>query len=254
MNIITDNHFQDRFFLITGASSGIGRATAEIIASRGGRLVLCGRDQNKLDNLLKNIPGKNHILNVSILDSMDNSDELLRSITSKHGQLDGIFHCAGIELIRPIKITKQIHVNQVFSSSIFAAFGIGRAVSSGMTLKEGGSLVFMSSVASISGQAGMSVYSAAKSAIDGLTRSLAAELAPKKIRVNSIISGAVKTPMHDRIISASGELATELYNKSHLLGFGDPVDVAEAAIFLLGSGSKWITGTSLVVDGGYLAK
>jgi NAD(P)-dependent dehydrogenase (short-subunit alcohol dehydrogenase family) len=254
MSLYKGNFFNGKFFLITGASSGIGKATVEILANYGARLVLCGRDKSKLEDLLVNISDNNHILSDNVLNDMDNSDDWLRSITKEHGNLDGIFHCAGIELIRPIRMTRQSHVNQIFSSSIFAALGIGRAVASGGVLKDGGSLVFMSSVASLSGQAGMTVYSAAKSAIDGLTRSLAVELSSKKIRVNSIVSGAVRTPMHDRITRASGEHATEVYDANHLLGFGEAVDVAQAAIFLMSPESKWITGTSLVVDGGYLAK
>lgn len=116
---------------------------------------------------------------------------------------------------------------------------------------DGGSILFMSSVAGASGQVGMSAYAAAKAGIEGLTRCLACELAPRGIRANALAAGAVETPMHNRIARGAGEAGLEAYRNSHLLGFGTPEDVAAAAVFLLGPDSRWITGTTLVVDGGY---
>jgi NAD(P)-dependent dehydrogenase (short-subunit alcohol dehydrogenase family) len=112
----------------------------------------------------------------------------------------------------------------------------------------------MSSVAGSSGQAGMSAYSAAKAAVDGMVRSLACEFAPRRIRVNAIASGAVRTPMHDRLMHGAADDVVGSYENRHLLGFGEPDDIAHAAAFLLGPAGRWVTGTSLIVDGGYLCK
>jgi NAD(P)-dependent dehydrogenase (short-subunit alcohol dehydrogenase family) len=100
----------------------------------------------------------------------------------------------------------------------------------------------------------MSLYSAAKAGIDGLVRSLACEFAPRRVRVNSIAAGAITTPMHERLSRTSTEAAIEAYEQSHLLGFGAPADVANAALFLLGPASRWVTGTTMVIDGGYLCR
>jgi NAD(P)-dependent dehydrogenase (short-subunit alcohol dehydrogenase family) len=112
----------------------------------------------------------------------------------------------------------------------------------------------MSSVAGSTGQVGMTAYSAAKSAIDGMVRSLACELASRQIRVNSIAAGAVHTAMHDRLTKGSSDDATHAYANAHLLGFGTPLDVAQAVIYLLSPASRWITGTTMFVDGGYAVR
>jgi NAD(P)-dependent dehydrogenase (short-subunit alcohol dehydrogenase family) len=97
----------------------------------------------------------------------------------------------------------------------------------------------------------MTAYSAAKAGIDALVRSLACEMASRKIRVNSIVAGAVKTAMHDRLAQTNNDKAMTDYENNHLLGFGQINDVSNAAVFLLTPAASWITGTSLVVDGGY---
>jgi NAD(P)-dependent dehydrogenase (short-subunit alcohol dehydrogenase family) len=119
---------------------------------------------------------------------------------------------------------------------------------------DGGACVIMSSAAGLRGQSGMAAYSASKAAVDGLVRSLAVELAPRQIRVNSIAAGAVKTAMHERLMTTLPQVAMEAYEAKHLLGFGNAEDVAAAAVFLLSPASCWITGTTMVVDGGYTVR
>lgn len=114
--------------------------------------------------------------------------------------------------------------------------------------------MFMSSVAGLRGTAGMVGYSATKAAIDGMVRSLACELAPRLIRVNSIAAGGVQTEMHERLAKTMGEATLSQYEGRHLLGFGRPEDIANAALFLLGPGSRWITGMTMSVDGGFTAQ
>ncbi len=112
----------------------------------------------------------------------------------------------------------------------------------------------MSSVAGGRGQAGISAYSASKGAIDAAVRSLACEFAPRQIRVNSLVTGAVRTEMHEKTVAAMTPEAVADYEHKHLLGFGAPEDIAMVAAFLLSDASRWITGANWVVDGGYLAK
>ncbi len=142
----------------------------------------------------------------------------------------------------------------MFGSAVYAAAGLARAAAQKGGLKDEGSLVFMSSVAGSSGQVGMSAYSAAKAAVDGMVRSLACEFAPRRIRVNAIAAGAVRTPMHDRLTHGAADEVLGNYENMHLLGFGEPEDIANAAAFLLGPAGRWITGTTWVIDGGYLCK
>jgi NAD(P)-dependent dehydrogenase (short-subunit alcohol dehydrogenase family) len=117
----------------------------------------------------------------------------------------------------------------------------------------GSSIVFISSVAALVGEPGASVYSAAKGALISLARSLAVELAAERVRVNCVIPGLVRTPMGDRLVKLLSPAEALELEKRHCLGFGDPSDIAAAVAFLLSDDARWITGTTLVVDGGYSA-
>lgn len=253
MKNFSENCLSGGTFLITGASSGIGQATAAMVSHCGGKVIAAGRDEARLQNTLSMLsPGVTHAISLHTLTDADQTADWIKGLVDVHGPLAGVFHAAGIELIRPVRMTKQAHLNDVFSSSTYAAFGIARAISQKNNFTDGGSVVFMSSVAGATGQIGMTAYSAAKAAIDGLVRSLACEMAPRRIRINSIVAGAVKTAMHERLTKGSGANAETGYEASHLLGFGEVTDVANAAIFLLSGASRWVTGTTLAVDGGYM--
>ncbi|MDQ3082449.1 MAG: SDR family oxidoreductase, partial [Gemmatimonadota bacterium] len=150
------------------------------------------------------------------------------------------------------KLLKDQHIAQMFGANIFGALGIAKACAKRAVLADGGSIVFVSSVAGLRGRSGMTAYSAAKAAVDGMVRSLAAELAPRRVRVNSIAAGAVETEMHQAWVRSGVNL--DGYRDLHLLGFGQPEDVANAGVFLLSDASPWITGAAIPVDGGYAAK
>jgi NAD(P)-dependent dehydrogenase (short-subunit alcohol dehydrogenase family) len=254
MNIFNPDALKDLTFLVTGASSGIGKSAAILLSECGARVVVNGRDEARLRQTLSKLKGENHLVSVASLENADQTTEWLKSVLELSGPLAGVLHCAGVELIRPARMIKHAQLIEVLGSSLYAAFGIARAMSAKNALLDGGSIVFMSSVAASTGQVGMTAYSAAKAGIDGLVRSLACELASKKIRVNSIAAGAVQTAMHDRLINGSGDEATLAYSQSHLLGFGHAEDVAQAALYLLSPASRWVTGTTMVVDGGYMVR
>jgi NAD(P)-dependent dehydrogenase (short-subunit alcohol dehydrogenase family) len=254
MNILKADALLGMTFLVTGASSGIGKATAIKLSECSARVVLNGRNEARLRQTLSELEGAGHVVSVASFQDADQTTEWLKGVLEQTGPLSGVFHCAGMELVRPARMTKQAQLNDVLGSSLFPAFGIARAMSVKNALVDGASIVFMSSVAGSTGQVGMTAYSAAKAGIDGLVRSLACELASKKIRVNSIAAGAVHTAMHDRLTNGSGDEATLAYANSHLLGFGQAEDVAQAALYLLSPASRWVTGTTMVVDGGYMVR
>lgn len=240
--------------LVTGASSGLGRDVARLLASLGARIVATGRNAERLLSTLALLPAGEHASEIATLDSADAAADWLKGLVGKYGPFTGIFHGAGIELVRPIRLTKSAQIDELFGSSTFAALGLARAAAQKGAMTDGGSMVFMSSVAGQRGTAGMVTYSAAKAAIDGLVRSLAAEMAPRGIRVNGLAAGAVETEMHERLAATLGEAGLADYRQRHLLGFGRPEDVSNAAAFLFSDASRWITGTTLVVDGGYLVR
>ncbi|GGY96238.1 SDR family NAD(P)-dependent oxidoreductase [Pseudoduganella plicata] len=253
-NVFADDCLAGGTYLVTGASSGIGRATALLIAACGGRVIGSGRDEGRLAGLKDALPGTGHVVSAQALRDADTVTDWVKGLVEAHGPLSGVFHGAGVELIKPARMTRQSDLDNVLAGSLYAGFGIARAVSQKNTMVDAGSVVLMSSVAGATGQVGMTAYSAAKAAVEGLVRSLSCELAARAIRVNAIAAGAVETAMHARLTRGSGEAATAEYARSHLLGFGAADDVANAAVFLLSGASRWITGSVMAVDGGYMVR
>lgn len=236
---------QGRRFLITGATGGAGSRTAIEISRVGGICTLVARSAEKAEKVLRELHGSGHGLHIKEF----NLPERLE------GQFDGIFHAQGSEHIAPLS-GQPFGFDKVFAASVVPARDLLQATSqrNNPLVKDGGSIVFMSSVAATHGQTGMSLYCASKAAVEGLVRAAAVELAPRRIRVNAIRAGAFQSPMHQRIIQRSTPEAVDKYAERHLLGFGRTDDIAHAALFLLGDTSKWITGTCMEVDGGYGAR
>lgn len=254
MSLFKNDALKGMRYLVTGASSGIGKATAILLSECGAEVIVSGRDEIRLNNTLSELKGVGHMIAPIALENADQVYEWAKIIVETHGPFDGVFHSAGVELIRPIRMIKQAQLNDVLGSSLFAAFGIARAFSAKNALVEGGAIVFMSSLASTNGQIGMSAYSATKSAINGMVKSFACEMSDRRVRVNAIAAGAVHTPMLERVSSNTGEAPSKAYEECHLLGFGGAVDIANAALFLLSPMSSWITGTVMTVDGGYTVR
>lgn len=241
-------------FLVTGASSGLGRAVANLIAACGGQVIGVGRNAERLQAAASSWSGHGHIVCVQDLREADSTADWVRALTELHGPLDGIYHAAGTELLRPIRLSKQAQFDETFGCSFFAAAGLARAAGQKGVMVDGGALVFMSSVAASAGKVGMAAYSASRAAVEGMVRSVACEFAPRRIRINAIAAGAVQTEMHDRITKGATTEVTDAYASSHLLGFGEPSDIANAAVYLLSPAGRWITGSTITVDGGYLCR
>lgn len=252
MNIINPMDLSGKRIMVTGASSGIGRAAARIFSQLGANIVLLGRNAERLESARASLAGDDHSTCAFDLTAVNEIPALMKKIAKENGPFSGLFHSAGVGGIKMINILKEHDIDNIFSSSIKAALLLARGFcQKGVGEPEGGSLVFMSSASSLCGVAGMAVYAASKAAIDGAMRSLACELAPKGIRVNSIVAGAIKTEMHDGLAKTINDQELAAYEQKHLLGFGTSEDVAYAAAFLLSNAGRWITGTALIVDGGY---
>lgn len=239
-------------FLVTGASSGIGRIAAMLFAQLGASLALVARNQDRLQETLMRLEGKGHRSYSFDLNQIEEIPNLVKLIISDTGPLSGIFHSAGIAPMLSIKSVKHSTIISPFMTCAFASLMFGKAFClKGVKAQGGASLVFMSSAAALTGTKGLSVYASSKAAVDGAVRAMAVELAEKNIRVNSIAAGMVQTEMHAALLDGMSDEAVEERRRQHPLGFGEPMDVAMTAAFLLSDASKWITGTTMVVDGGF---
>lgn len=243
-----------RHYLITGAASGIGRATSLLLDRLGAALSLVDKDPLGLQETINSCSGPNHALFEFNLENLAEIDDLVGDVTSKRGVLNGMVHSAGIQMISPAKILKPEVWRKIFTVNTESALAIAKTFhSKKVYVGENGSIVFISSVMGQVGSPGAIAYSMSKSALQGICKSLALEFASKSIRVNCVAPGFVMTPLLDRTAQNWNEEQRKAVEQQHPLGFGRPEDVANAVAFLLADTGRWITGSVLVVDGGYLA-
>lgn len=250
-----DKEFSKRVILVTGASSGLGRAVAVELSKLGADVLLCGRNQTRLDETLSLMSSGHHaVCPFDLAEKCDEIPQWIQMLAKEYGRLNGLVHCAGVEVTLPVQQSNTEAWDKVFNINTKAALMLAKGISNKLCFIHPCSVVFISSILSIVGQTSCVIYSASKGAINAMTRSLSLEMARKKIRVNTICPGYVQTEMNLTIKKKLGEFMYQKIIDDHPLGIGDPKDVASAAIFLLSDMSKWVTGTSLIVDGGYTAK
>lgn len=243
-----------KHILITGASSGIGKATAIYLSKLGAKLTLVARNQEKLSGTLKLLEGEGHDIYPFDLKLVNLIEDLINKIVDNSGALDGLVHCAGIATMRPLRMTKPDFLHDIMLINYYSFVELIRCASKKDKYKEGASFIGMSSVASKYGDKSKLGYCSSKAAMDAAVRCMAKELAYKKIRVNTVVAGFIKTEMYEEYIDTVGEEAVDInISANQYLGIGDTKDIANAMAYLLSDISKIITGTGLVVDGGVLS-
>lgn len=240
--------------LVTGASSGIGRDTAVLLSSLGARIVLSARNRDRLQETLASLDGQGHRVEPFDFSRLEEINDWLRSLTADVGPLNGLVHAAGVELISPIRFVRQQDVEELIRINLLSSIMLIRAFTQKACHATPSSIVLLSSIRGTDGAPSMSVYGASKAALIGLAKSLAIELAPRQIRVNCIAAGCVQTEMLARFRDSFPVEQFQALERAHPLGFGTARDVAHAAAFLMAGTGRWITGSTLAVDGGYSAQ
>lgn len=225
--------------LVTGASSGLGRQAAISSAARGAQVIITGRDKKRLAETYEALEGDGHqMLEGDLTDS-----EFRNQLCLFTQKIDGLLHCAGKQKLCPVRQLNESLMNDIYNINFLAPVMLTQNFLQKGNISTGGSIIFLLSTAAHIGTAGVSPYSSMKAGLIGMIKCLALEVAKRKIRVNGISPSAVETPIWD---------AAHLENQRlrHPLGLGQPEDIANAAIYLLSDESRWITGTSLVMNGG----
>jgi len=239
--------------LVTGASSGIGRATSLLLSELGADLLLVGRNQERLEETRSLAKREKHACCPFDLNQCDAIPAWMQELAKTHGPIAGVVHSAGIQTTRPLRMLSPEIIEESMRINVVAATQLARGFRHRKVRDESGCIIFLASVMGIVGQPGVSAYCASKGAVVSLTRSLALELAREQIRVNCIAPGHVNTEMAEQWKQTLTDEQVTAVESMHPLGLGEPEDVANAIAFLLARTGRWITGTTLVIDGGYTA-
>ena len=242
---------EGKTILVTGATSGIGRATAVECARMGAKIIAVGRNQERLDTLQNELKNECLTNEGHLFFQCDLTDEAqVQVLVETISRIDGVACCAGVANMNPFAFVSHEEMERVFQINCFAPVMLVNRLLKAKKLGKGSSVVFVSSVDGPKiVHAGNSVYSGSKCALVGMARNMAIDLAGKKIRVNCVLPGTTDTPMiHTG--SANDESLAETAKSLPMRRFAQPEEIANAIIFLLSNAASYITGTEITVDGG----
>lgn len=244
-----------KHFLVTGATSGIGKETAIILSQLGAKVAIVGRREKKLQETLSSMQGTGHSMHAIDVSEINVLEEKIKAIVKETGAFDGFVHSAGIVKNLPIANFKYERLHEIMLTNFYSFYEITRVLCRKGRYNEGFSVVGVSSVAATHGAATQSAYGASKAAMNGAMRCLAKELGSKGIRFNTVLPAATNTEMYSTYMALKADMKdTDMKieaNPRQYLGMNAPADVANAIIYLLSPLSGKITGVQLPVDGGY---
>ena len=238
---------EGKTILVTGASSGIGKATAIECSKLGAKVIIIGRNEERLNDTFEKLEGSE---NKKFILDLKNS-ELLKTFVSEISNIDGIVHSAGLTKNIPFQFASKENFDEVFDVNFFSPTELTRLLIKSKKLNKSSSIVFISSISGVLCSApASSIYSSSKGAVNGLIKGMALDFASKGIRVNSVNPGVVETNIFDEGVITEEQLE-ENKKQYPLKRFGKPEEIAFAVIYLLSDASSWVTGTNLVIDGGF---
>jgi NAD(P)-dependent dehydrogenase (short-subunit alcohol dehydrogenase family) len=238
---------EGKTILVTGASSGIGRAIAVECSKMGAQVIITARNTERLEETLSHMEGSWHSIVTADLCKEDERNRLLDIPVS----LDGVIHCAGLVKTMLFPFIDAESLSSVMDVNFTAPALLSAQIVKRKRLTKNSSIVFISSISgNVCVWGGNSIYSSSKAAINGLMKNMALDLAAKGIRVNSVCPGMVETSIFDNKM-ISREQLEEDRKRYPLKRYGRPEEIAWAVMYLLSDASKWVTGSSLLIDGGY---
>lgn len=234
--------------LVTGASSGIGKAVAQECASCGAQLVITARNEERLKATLDSLEGESHTMAIADL----TNQEELATMVGQLETLDGVVLCAGINDKSIIKFLNQEHVDKMLATNFTSPVYLSQMLTKKKKLNKEASIVFISSISAFYPSVSNAMYASSKAALSQFAKVLALELMPQKIRVNCIEPAFVETGMLNKY--EISDKMDEIRANAPFGRFLEPTEVAQAAIYLLSDATKLVTGSNLVMDGGFLIK
>ena len=240
---------EQKTILVTGASSGIGRAIAVECAKMGAQLIITARNEERLKATFSSL--ENGFLHKMILADLSIDKEIDNLATCINMKLDGIVQCAGYTITKPFQFLTQDNIHDLMKVNFEAPILLTQKLLKKKKIAKQSSIIFMSSISGVlCSVPGSGIYSASKGAINGFIKNLAIELATKGIRVNSVNPGMVNTNILDSGVLSEDQIIEDI-KKYPLKRYGLPEEIAYAVIYLLSDASSWVTGSNLIIDGGY---
>lgn len=236
---------EGKTILVTGASSNIGRQIAVRCSEMGARVIATARNEERLKETLAKMTGEGHQLIASDLSEAEQIPVLVEQLP----ELDGVVMCAAVFRTTPIRNNRRKYTEEIFKTNTFANIDLVQLILKNKIIKDGGSILFISSVAAYRPYAGNALYSATKGAINSFCQVLAIEQGSRKIRANCVSPGIIQTDMEVKDWAVTQE-ELDKEEARFPLGFGHTEDIAYAAVYMMSDASKWVTGTNMIVDGG----
>jgi NAD(P)-dependent dehydrogenase (short-subunit alcohol dehydrogenase family) len=249
--MINPMDLSEKRILVTGATGGIGKVAAIQLSRLGAKLVISGRNPEKLQEVYDLLEGDGHSKYIVDLDDVDSLEGIIKTIVDECGSFNGYAHCAGVAQMRPLKMTKKNNIVEMMNPNFFSFIEIVRCLTKKGCFEDGGSIVAVSSTASIQGKQSKVCYSASKAALDAAIRCLVCDLKKKRIRVNSVMPCWVNTSLYQGYLNRYPDTfeVQEIKEKQYM-GVTEPEEVANTIAFLLSDAATTITGTSILIDGG----
>ena len=239
----------EKIAIVTGGTSGLGYATARKFCGEGYRCYVVGRNEEKTRRSCTELGPNAHpvILDLTRLDQIPAA---IQAIASEAGRIDVLVNNAGINMKKGMLEVTDDEFQAIIHTNLQSVFSMSREVGRVMQGQGGGTIIHISSMAAQYGLPYVIAYSASKTAVEGMTRAMAVELAPMKIRVNCVAPGFIKTPMTARALDSDPDRKSRVFARTPMGEMGMPEDIADAVYFLASDQARFITGAVLPVDGG----
>jgi NAD(P)-dependent dehydrogenase (short-subunit alcohol dehydrogenase family) len=242
--------FKNKSILITGAGKGIGNEIAKQLHEAGANLILHAFSEESIQQLKFKF-GERHQYFKADFTLPESIEQIWKEAIELKSPLTGYINCVGLRSRRPIHLLKVRHVQEILCANLVSFLEMVRLVSQKNTFQPGLRIVNISSIASLSGGAGVTAYAASKAGADAAIRCLAKELYKKEIYLNSIVCGQVKTEAYDQLMASKEDQNDKILERQYM-GLSKPYEIASIVLFLLSEKSKYINGTAIHADGGYL--